>query len=58
MPKFLTYQRPTPINKAGWGGRSGTNPYLPIRRFGTPGPQAASRLPALTAGGLPESKVR
>lgn len=23
MPKFMTYQRPAPVNKQSWGGRSG-----------------------------------
>lgn len=58
MPKFMTYQRPTPVNKAGWGGRSGANPYQPIRRSGTPVPQSDTRLPALAAGRHPGSKVR
>ena len=32
MPKFMTYQRPTPINKQSWAGRPGANPYQPVRR--------------------------
>jgi len=32
MPKFMTYQRPTPVNKANWGPRTGANPYQPVRR--------------------------
>ncbi len=31
MPKFMTYQRPTPVNKDAWMGRSGTNPHRPGR---------------------------
>ncbi len=32
MPKFITYQRPAPVNKAAWGGKPGGNPYQPVRR--------------------------
>ncbi len=32
MPKFMTYQRPAPVNKATWSGRPGPNPYQPSRR--------------------------
>lgn len=32
MPKFMTYQRPAPVNKAAWTGRPGANPYQPARR--------------------------
>lgn len=27
MPKFMTYQRPAPVNKANWTGKPGGNPY-------------------------------
>jgi hypothetical protein len=37
MPKFMTYQRPTPVNTAAWGGKAGRSPYQPVRR------QAASK---------------
>lgn len=36
MPKFITYQRPAPVNKANWGGRPAGNPYLPVRRAPAP----------------------
>jgi len=32
MPKFMTYQRPAPVNKTSWTGRPGGNAYQPIRR--------------------------
>jgi hypothetical protein len=32
MPKFMTYQRPTPVNTAAWGGKAGHSPYQPVRR--------------------------
>jgi hypothetical protein len=46
MPKFITYQRPAPVNKAGWGGgKAGRHPHQPVRRpqlppvvHGPPGP--------------------
>lgn len=34
MPKFMTYQRPTPVNKAAWSGRPAANPYQPERKPG------------------------
>ena len=27
MPKFMTYQRPAPVNKTSWSGRPGGNAY-------------------------------
>lgn len=38
MPKFMTYQRPAPVNKAAWRGKPAANPYQPVRR---PGAHAA-----------------
>lgn len=32
MPKFMTYQRPTAVSKANWGGKSGGTPFHPVRR--------------------------
>lgn len=32
MPKFMTYQRPTPVSKSNWGGKANANPYQPLRR--------------------------
>ncbi len=31
MPKFMTYQRPTPVNKANWTGSNARNPHQPVR---------------------------
>ena len=31
MPKFLSYQRPTPVNKQSWGGKPG-QAYGPVRK--------------------------
>lgn len=31
MPKFMTYQRPAPINKQSWGGKPG-HAYGPLRK--------------------------
>jgi hypothetical protein len=36
MPKFITYQRPAPVNKSNWGGKPGA-PY------GKPGKQPKGR---------------
>lgn len=51
MPKFMTYQRPVPVNKANWNGRSGGNPYQPVRKLKLatpPAPEPAKPvLPAL-----------
>ena len=50
MPKFMTYQRPAPVNKSAWGGgKAGGNPPQPVRRLpAAPGPhQPASALPIL-----------
>ena len=47
MPKFITYQRPQPVNKAAWGGKNGRpggNPYQPVRRQQLP--PAPNGLPA------------
>ncbi len=40
MPKFSTYQRPMPVNKAGWTAKPGTP-------FGKPGKQAPKPAPEL-----------
>jgi hypothetical protein len=40
MPKFMTYQRPLPVNKARWNGKSG-NPHQPARAL----PPAAKPAP-------------
>jgi len=52
MPKFMTYQRPTPVNKQGWAGRPGANPYQPVRRSpGHPVPELQKpALPSLLGG--------
>jgi hypothetical protein len=42
MPKFITYQRPAPVNKSSWGGQPGA-PY------GKPGKQPRK--------GPPETRV-
>lgn len=34
MPKFMTYQRPTPVNRNAWAGRPGTGPYQSPRKGG------------------------
>jgi hypothetical protein len=31
MPKFMTYQRPTPVNKQSWGGKTGHG-FAPVRK--------------------------
>lgn len=41
MPKFITYQRPTPINRQNWNGGP-KQPTLPRRR-----PSEAKPAPAL-----------
>jgi hypothetical protein len=50
MPKFMTYQRPIPVNKQSWGGRPGANPYRPAgRSAGVPEPRKLT-LPPLLGG--------
>jgi hypothetical protein len=45
MPKFITYQRPAPVNKAGWAGKPGAAQGKPDKRAPKPAPEARS--PAL-----------
>lgn len=45
MPKFMTYQRPAPVNKTSWGGRPGGNAYQPVRRPAAPPAPALQKLP-------------
>lgn len=54
MPKFMTYQRPTPVNKQSWGGRPGATPYQPQRKQGSaPDPHRLTLTPLL---GGPKSR--
>ena len=56
MPKFMTYQRPAPVNKsAGGGGKTGGNPHQPVRRLPA-APGLTQPAPALP--GLPTSSGR
>lgn len=43
MPKFMTYQRPTPVNKQSWSGKPG-HAYGPIRK--APQPELPKTLPS------------
>ena len=52
MPKFMTYQRPTPVNKANWGNKPGGSPYQPIRKA-KPEEPAKPSLPPLLNGFRP-----
>ena len=54
MPKFMTYQRPTPINKQSWGGRPAANPYQPMRKQVPMPEQQKLTLPPLL--GSPKSR--
>jgi hypothetical protein len=45
MPKFMTYQRPIPVNKANWSGKPGGHPYQPIRKVKAATKPAKSTLP-------------
>ena len=47
MPKFMTYQRPTPVNKAAWSGRPAANPYQPERKPGAAHAAHERQKPAL-----------
>ena len=47
MPKFMTYQRPTPVNKTSWNGRPGASPYQPARKPGAARPAHEPQKPAL-----------
>lgn len=40
MPKFMTYQRPAPVNKQSWSGKPGAP-------FGKPGKQAPKPAPVV-----------
>lgn len=52
MPKFMTYQRPTPVNKTAWAGRPGANPYRPARKPERQLPDVAKpALPPISPGG-------
>ena len=42
MPKFLTYQRPAPVNKANWSGKPGTAYGKPGKQLPKPAPAARS----------------
>jgi hypothetical protein len=53
MPKFMTYQRPVPVNKQSWAGRPGhTNG--PIRKAENTTRKDRSALPKLPS--LPTSR--
>ena len=47
MPKYMTYQRPTPVNKTAWAARPGANPYQPVRKPGAARPAREPRKAAL-----------
>ena len=47
MPKFMTYQRPTPVNKTSWNGKPGAKPYQPARKPGAARPAHEPQKPAL-----------
>ena len=49
MPKFLTYQRPAPVNKQAWLGKPG-QAYGPVRK---PKVVAKEEIPALKLPPLP-----
>ena len=48
MPKFMTYQRPAPVNRGNWNATPGRKPVLPIKA-----PQQAKKVEAPTLS-LPE----
>ena len=48
MPKFMTYQRPSPANKNTWKGQSSPNPYQPVRKG-----KYAPAIPETTRPALP-----
>ncbi len=43
MPKFMTYQRPAPVNKQSWGGKPGHG-FGPVRK--TPQVELPKTLPS------------
>lgn len=45
MPKFMTYQRPIPVNKTNWNGKPGGNPYQPVRKLKKQSEPAKPALP-------------
>jgi hypothetical protein len=52
MPKFLTYQRPAPVNKQNWSGKPGTTYGKPGRHAPKPAPQARSPVLDIKLPGL------
>jgi hypothetical protein len=44
MPKFLTYQRPAPVDKGNWNATPGRKAQLPVR---APARDKPAPLPAL-----------
>jgi hypothetical protein len=56
MPKFMTYQRPAPVNKANWRGKPGTPWGKPGKQIPKPAPEA--RIPALDIKLPPLPKTR
>ena len=58
MPKFLTYQRPAPVNKAGWGGKPGTAYGKPGKQLPKPAPQARNPVLDIKLPGLKTTPKR
>ncbi|WP_156342782.1 hypothetical protein [Devosia sp. A16] len=56
MPKFITYQRPAPVNKQSWGGRQSSNAYPPIRRPAAHPAPGLQKLPPPQLPGPPRSQ--
>ncbi|MDB5538748.1 MAG: hypothetical protein JWQ89_475 [Devosia sp.] len=56
MPKFMTYQRPVPVNKANWTGKPGADAYLPARKLKAAAPPATE--PARPALPVPPNGKR
>lgn len=49
MPKFMTYQRPVPVNKTAWAGRPRANPHQPVRKAKAPRTAPEQQRPGLPA---------
>ena len=57
MPKFITYQRPAPVNKGKWAGRPGAPPMTRKegKKLPTLAPEApAAKLPFVAGTRLPD----
>ena len=56
MPKFMTYQRPMPVNKSGWARKPGAPLGKPGKQAPKPAPELRQPQLELKLPGLPKSR--